>query len=508
MNLSTLFEFAVQRYPDRIALIQGDKRYTYQELDHEVNRIAASLQKLGIAKHDRVIVLLKNRVETVILFWAIQRLGAIFTPINIRMSVEDIQYCVNDVEAKCIIFEKMCSAAIKWTDFKIRPILIGLHEEHVDTTYQELYEYGSGAFQPAQIDDDDLAVILYTSGTTGKPKGVPRSHKNEYESTIAHILQSYYQMFETTLGAVPLHHTMGLRSLLAMVILNGTYIAVADFDANEGVELLQKERVSSLYLTPTMFHDLIHSPLCSNTSFPDLNVLVYAGAPMSKELIYKCNQVFAPKHFINHYGSTEIYTFTTSSNVLEKPGCAGKPGIHQRIRLVVPDTDRQTLPDQEVKDGEVGEIIVDMRSSEAFKGYWNRPDATKEAIKDGWYFTGDLGMYDEDGELYVIGRIDEMILSGGDNIHPRKIESILMEHPKVLEAVVIGTEDERLGQLVVAFIVPNGPLTAQELDQFCKHKQLSSFDRPRKYIFIKEVPLNAAYKIDYQKLRRGEYEEL
>lgn len=504
LNLATQFDFSVQRFPNRLALIQGDKKYTYEDLYKEVGRMASSLQRLGVSKNDRVLVLLKNRVETVILFWAIQKLGAIFTPVNIRLSVEDIQYCVNDVEAKYIIFEKICAPAVSWKNFKERPILIGLHEDNVDITYQELRKFGvADSFYPTKIDDNDLSVILYTSGTTGKPKGVPRSHQNEYESTVAHILQSYYQMFENTLGAMPLHHTMGIRSLLSMNILNGTYIAVPDFDPSECADIIKKEKVSCLYLTPTMYHDLVHHASINKMEFPKLNSLVYAGSPMTNDLVYQCNKIFRPKYFVNHYGSTEIYTFTTYSNVREKPGCAGKPGIHQRIRLVIPDPERSVSPDQEVKKGEVGEIIVDMQSSEAFRGYWNRPDATRKAIKDGWYFTGDLGKIDEDGDLYVVGRIDEMILSGGENIHPQQIECVLKEHPKVLDVVVTGEEDKRWGQLVVAFVVYKDKITAQELDRFCKqHKKLPNYMRPRKYIFINEIPRNNSGKVDYHNLRK------
>ncbi|MDQ0341004.1 2-furoate---CoA ligase [Caldalkalibacillus uzonensis] len=509
MNLGQLFQFSVYRYPDNIAIVQGDRRVTFAELNQEVNRVASSLQRLGLKKQDRVLVLLKNRIETIVLFWAIQKIGAVFTPINLRLSPEDIHYCINDVEAKFVIFEESSAHTVMQGELSSRPIYIGLNVDNVDVSYTELLNHGSETFYSTLIDDDDISVILYTSGTTGRPKGVPRSHKNEYASTLAHIFQCYYEWHECTLGVMPIYHTMGLRSLIAMVLCNGTFVSMPDFDAHECLNTMVEEKVSCLYLTPTMYHDLVHHPEVKYMTFPSLRTLVYAGAPMSKALIQKCTEIFAPQHFINHYGSTEIYTFTTCSEVTKKPGCAGKPGIHQHIRLVVPDPERKASPLETVKKGEIGEIIVDMSSSEAFKGYWNRPDATASSIKDGWYFTGDLGYVDDEGDLYIVGRIDEMILYGGENIHPQEVERVIQDHPKVEDVVVVGEKDERWGQIVVAYVVPkDDTVSVQELDQYCKqHKQLSNYIRPRKYIFLAELPRTTAGKIAYRKLRDGQYSE-
>ncbi|MDQ0253387.1 2-furoate---CoA ligase [Evansella vedderi] len=509
MHLGTHFTFTANRYPNQVAIVQGNRRYTYEQLDKEINRVAYSLQKLGLGKQDRVMVLLKNRIETVIIYWAVQKLGAIFTPINLRLAPDDIQHCVIDVEAKFIVFETTSAHLIKNTKFEERPILISIHEGQGDITYSELRDRGSETFTPASINEDDISVILYTSGTSGKPKGVPRSHKNEYASSMAHIVQCHYQNLDKTLGAVQIYHTMGIRSLLAMVLLNGTYVISPDFDPDEYLEMIDEEKITCLYLTPTMYHDLVYSKKAKIYTFNDLNTLVYAGAPMSFDLIKKCYEVFKPKHFINHYGSTEIYTFTTCSNIMEKPGCAGKPGLHQNIRLVVPGKNRKPSPESLVPHGEVGEIIVDMQSYEAFKGYWNRPDATRKAIREGWYYTGDLGYIDEEEDLFVVGRVDEMILSGGENIHPQDIASVIMEHNQVDEVVVVGEEDKRWGQMVVAYVVVKDPqVTAQELDQFCKeHKKLSNFMRPRKYVFIPKIPKTSAGKIMYRKLNSHDSED-
>ncbi|PZE20761.1 class I adenylate-forming enzyme family protein [Paenibacillus xerothermodurans] len=504
MDLGTVFDCAVDRYPHKIAMVQDNKVLTFLQLNDEVNRLASSLQKLGIVKRDRVMVLLKNRIETVCLFWAAQKLGAIFTPINLRLSPEATQYCINDAEPKIVVYEKISQRAVMNAKFNERPLLISLEPDEGDLSYGELVAKGSNAFSGSPCGDDDIAVMLYTSGTTGVPKGVPRFHRNEYASTMAHIVQNRYELFDSTLGAMPLYHTMGVRSLLSMCVLNGKFVLFPDFDARKALMLLSEEQITCLYMFPTMYLELLNDPCFADFDLSVLKKIGYAGAPMSAALTQKCFHMLKPNHFINHYGSTEIYTFTTCSILDKKPGCAGRPGIHQKIRLVRPDAGSAAALENIIEPGEIGEILIYAESIEAFKGYWNRPEATRKAIRNHWYHTGDLGYYDEDGDLYVVGRVDEMVISGGENISPGEIEEVLLQHPKVAEAVVLGEEDEHWGQIVAAFIVAkDASVTVQELDQFCKqHPKLSNFKRPRKYVFIPEIPNSPSGKMLRREIRK------
>lgn len=494
--------YSVERHPNKIAVVDGSKKYTYRELGREVNAAASSLHSLGVKKRDRIAVLLKNRLETVVLFWAIQKLGAVFAPINIRQSQEIVHYCLNDLEAKFIIYDKATEYLINKKKFIERPLFINIDGKGGDLNYLELVKKSVGDFNPNPIHEDDLSVILYTSGTSGNPKGVPRSHQNEYDATFAHIFQCHYQWHDSTLGVISLYHTMGLRSLISMMLLNGTFIILRDYDPYDAVQLIEQEEISVLYLLPNMFHDMAVLFESKKKHFNSLHTIIYAGAPMSTKLIHLCQEFFGPKHFVNHYGSTEIFTFTFCDRVMEKPGSVGKPGIHQNIRIIEPDPYRTKSPIEIVQDGEVGEIIVDLGSPESFKGYWNKPDLTKKSVIQNWYYTGDLGYRDEDGDLFVVGRMDEMIIYAGENIYPLEVESVLLEHPKVQEVVVVGEPDERWGQVVVAHIVPSDPtVTANELDLFCKrHSNLSNYKRPRKYIFQTSFPKTAVGKILRKKL--------
>ncbi|MFB6467236.1 class I adenylate-forming enzyme family protein [Cytobacillus sp. Hz8] len=509
MNLYQLFLFSVDRTPDNPVIIQDDRMYTYAQLSKEVDRVASSLYRLGLKNGDRVMILLKNRIETVILFWAIQKLGAIFAPINLHSSTEEILYCVNDLETKFIIFENASKLLLKKQKFKERPLLIGLEESLGDLNYDELVKQGITKVEPYPAQDEDIGVILYTSGTSGKPKGVPRSHKNEYTSSMAHIFQCGYQRFERTLGIPTLSHTIGIRSLLTMTLVNGVYIPFPEFDAYKAIKMISDKKISCLFLTPTMYHDIVTHPYANRTDFLTIHSIVYSGGPMSAHLIEKCSELMSPSLFVNLYGSTEVYTFSTCPDVRSKPGSAGKAGIHNRIKLVKLNSDLKISFDWLDKKGEIGEILVNMSSLEAFRGYWNRPDVTKKVIKDGWYFTGDVGYIDDEGDLFVVGRIDEMIISSGENIYPQEIEKVLSQHTSVKEAVVVGEDDERLGQIVTAFIVTdNKELTPQALDFFCKsNNQLPNYKRPRKYIFIKDIPKNSAGKILLRELKDGHFAE-
>jgi 2-furoate---CoA ligase len=212
---------------------------------------------------------------------------------------------------------------------------------------------------------------------------------------------------------------------------------------------------------------------------------------------------FEPELFVNHYGSSEIYTFTIEPDAAGKPGSAGKGGLNQRIRVVRLGADD---PDALAAVGEEGEIIADLASDEAFEGYWRRPDADAKALKRGWYFTGDTGYRDGDGDLFVTGRVDDLIITGGENVSPGEIESVLSLHPAIAEVAVAGVPDERWGKRVTAFIKRARAVEAAELDEWCRRSSLANFKRPRAYVFVREVPKSPVGKILRRKLVAGEYE--
>jgi 2-furoate---CoA ligase len=344
-----------------------------------------------------------------------------------------------------------------------------------------------GAPHPGALDRDDreTSLMLYTSGTTGRPKGVPRSHRADRAGGLTQALQHGYLPHDRTLGVMPLYHTMGIHSLLAMHLVGGCFVPQARWNADAALDLVARERISSLYLAPTLFYDLLERLRARPVDVGSVRAVGYAGAAMTSSLVERCCAQLDPEVFVNHYGSTEIYTCTIGSEQRTKPGCAGRPAVNTRLRL-----------------SEQGEICIHLSSDEAFAGYWNRPDANEKAIRDGWYHTGDTGHLDQDGDLWIDGRVDDMIVSGGENIHPLEVEDILSRHPGVAEVAVVGAPDERWGHRVVAVIV--GDAAPDDLDRHCLASPLARFKRPREYRFVDSLPKSPSGKV----LRRVIRDEL
>lgn len=444
MNLALSLLAACERHPDAEAL----PGYTYARLRETAARTAGGL---GLERGERLAAVLDNRVETAILYWAAQWAGAVFVPLSWRLAEQELDYCLGDCGAKLVLRDG-------------DPLPDG--DEH------------PGALD---LDEREPSLMLYTSGTTGRPKGVPRSHRADRAGGLSQALQHGYLPGDRTLGVMPLYHTMGIHSLVAMHLVGGCFVSLPRWDAAEALALIERERITSLYLAPTLFHDLVHHPRVGEHDLSSVRALGYAGAAMTSALVERCAEVFDPEVFVNHYGSTEIYTFSIGADQRRKPGCAGRPALNARLRLVE------------------GEICCQMGSDEAFGGYWKRADADANAIRDGWYHTSDMGRLDEEGDLWIEGRVDDMIITGGENVHPLELEDVLARHPGVHEVAVIGAPDDRLGQRVVAVVV--GEATAEELDAHCLASELARFKRPREYRFVASLPKSPSGKILRRTLR-------
>ena len=448
MNLARSLLAACERHPDAEAL----PGHTYAELAERAARIAGGL---GLEPGERLATVLDNRVETALLYWAAQWAGVVFVPLSWRLSEPELDYCLED-----------CGAARVVRDGDALP---------------------EGPPHPGALDLDERApsLMLYTSGTTGKPKGVPRSHRADRAGGLSQALQHGYLPADRTLGVMPLYHTMGIHSLLAMHHVGGCFVSLPRWEPALALRMIEEQRITSLYLAPTLFHDLVHHADAATRDLSSVRALGYAGAAMTAALVERCAAVFDPEVFVNHYGSTEIYTFSIGPDQRAKPGCAGRPALNARLALVD------------------GEVCADLAGDEAFAGYWQRPDADAKAIDDdGWYHTGDIARIDDDGDLWIEGRVDDMIISGGENVHPLEVENVLARHDGVVEVAVVGAADDRLGQRVVAVVV--GTATAEELDAHCLGSELARFKRPREYRFVDELPKSASGKILRRELRKDQ----
>jgi 2-furoate---CoA ligase len=502
MDLATLFERAVLRDPDAVAIVDGDWRASYGDWRDHILHLAGGLRGLGLGPGDHFVPVLSNRREMASLYWACQMLGVVFTPFNWRATGDEIAYVLRDADAAAIAHEaRSADAAVAAAE------TCGVARRiDIDSgAYAQLAAHPP-IDPPARRDDTEICLMLYTSGTTGRPKGVPRSHAAERLAGTHCVAQLGYGARDSCLGVMPLFHTMGIRALIMATLVNGKFVCMPAFDAPDALRLIERERIAALFLVPTMLHDLVTDADFDRHDTGSVTKLGYAGMAMTSALTARCAAAFRPDKFVNYYGSTEIYTFTYCDHVVDKPGCAGRASIGQEIRVVRADPDGGAGPDEIMPRGETGEIIAPMDGLEAFSGYWKRPDADARAIRQGWYFTGDLGAFDDDGELYVVGRVDDMIISGGENIHPEEIEDLLDASPLVARAAVVGLPDARWGQKVVAFIEPaSDAASAEALDRACLASDLARFKRPRAYVFVERIPCSASGKLLRRFLRDGDY---
>jgi 2-furoate---CoA ligase len=502
LDLGRTFLQSVERSPHALAVVDGTQRLTYTEWYERIQRVAAGLATLGLGRGDHLLVVLQNRIEMATLHWACQFLGVIVTPLNWRAKPDEVDYCATDGQAKAVVCEPVSAAAVAGSEVASRLTRIAVGGADGTVQFEQLLEHAPA--QPIlQADSEDISLMLYTSGTTGKPKGVPRRHRAERSAALGHVAQNLYRRGERTLGVMPLYHTMGVRSLLAMALVDGAFVCVPKFDCAAAFDHIERERITCLYLVPTLYHDMLTWREQHGADIASVTKLGFAGAPMQDGLLKRLDEAFRPELFVNHYGSSEVFTFAYDQDATRKAGSAGRAGINTRIRVVALDADS---PDQVVALGEEGQIICELKGEEAFEAYWNRPDANAKSIRDGWYFTGDTGYLDIDGDLFVSGRVDDMIISGGENISPVDIESVLSLHPQVDEVAVAGLKDERWGQRVVAFVKARGEVSAETLNEHIKQSDLLNFKRPREYVFVREIPKSPVGKILRRKLVAGEYE--
>lgn len=497
LDLGTSFLASVERDPDALAIVDGEMRLSYRQWYDKISALAAALRETGLKRGDHVLTAMQNRWENASLHWACQFLGLIVTPLNWRAKADEIDFGIEDADAKAVFYEASTEEAVR---------LSRLAQDLPQFSADALADIMQGKAPDVVpvADAADWSLMLYTSGTTSKPKGVPRRHRAERAGAIAHVAQNLYRHGECTLGVMPLYHTMGVRSLIASSLIGGTFVCLPRFDVAKALDLIEEEKITNLYLVPTLYHDLVHHEAFSAERVASVTKLGYAGASMTDGLLKRLDQTFRPELFVNHYGSSEIYTFTIEQTAAAKPGSAGRAGINQTIRVVKLGSRN---PDERAAVGEEGEIIALMKSDEAFEGYWKRPDADAKALHGGWYFTGDTGFVDQDGDLFVTGRADDMIITGGENVSPVEVESCLSLHEGVAEVAVVGLPDERWGKIVVAFVKRRGDVTAEDLDRHCRDSGLANFRRPRRFVFVESIPKSPVGKLLRRLLVAGEYTE-
>jgi 2-furoate---CoA ligase len=501
LDLGRSFLASVARDPNAIALVDGDLRLSYADWLTRIGALADSLRHLGLKPGDHLVCALQNTADAATLHWACQMAAIVIVPVNWRITAEELDFTLLNAEARGLVLDASSMAAAGASNLVAG--LVQIASGGCVAGALSIDDLMSGRVDATPCASaEDISLIFYTSGTTARPKGVPRRHRMERAAALAHVAQNLMPRGERTLGVMPLYHTMGVRSLLAMSLLGGRFVCLPRFDAGRALALIETEAVSSLYLVPTLYHDLLVHPDFVLTNTASVRRLGFAGASMTDGLLQRLKAAFQPELFVNHYGSSEVYTFSVDQNAPAKPGSAGRAGLNQNLRIVVPG---QGNPDARVTPGDEGEIIATLLGDEAFEGYWRRPEADAKSLRAGWYFTGDMGRMDAEGDLFVTGRVDDMIITGGENVSPVEVENCLSLHPCVGECAVVGLPDERWGKIVVAFVRRSAAVSAEDLDTHCRASGLAAFKRPRRVIFVAELPRSPVGKLLRRLLVAGEF---
>ncbi|MGB9115366.1 AMP-binding protein [Bradyrhizobium sp.] len=504
LDLGTSFVASVARDPDALAIVDDGVRLTYAQWYARISSLVAAFDRIGLKPGDHLVTVLQNCEAAATLHWACQLAGIVITPINWRAKEDELDFCIENSESCAVVYQEVSARAVEKSGRAqaLATIFVGSDEAAGNFDFHRMVAERAADVTP-RVSAEAWSIMLYTSGTTSRPKGVPRRHRAERAAGIAHVAQNLYRRGERTLGVMPLYHTMGVRSLIAMSLIGGTFVCLPRYDTERALALIETEKITNLYLVPTLYHDLVHAREFASADVSSVRKLGFAGASMTDGLLKTLNEAFRPDLFVNHYGSSEIYTFTIDQNAPAKPGSAGKAGINQEIRVV--KLNAASAADL-ARPNEEGEIIALLAGDESFEGYWRRPDADAKSLRDGWYFTGDTGFVDRDGDLFVTGRVDDMIITGGENVSPVEIESCLSLHPAVLEVAVVGLADERWGKVVTAFVKRKGPVTEPELEQFCRTSGLANFKRPRRFVFVEALPKSPVGKLLRRLLVAGDYQ--
>ena len=514
MNTTELLNITAMIVPDRHAIVFDDRRMTFGELADRVNRLANGLGDLGVGAGDRVAVMQVNCNEHIECYFAAAKLDAIFVPINFRARSEELSFMLNDSGVKAIVVGQRYQDMIR----SVKPELTTL--EHQITLeapgddfvfYEDLIANSSDEERSPSADGEDVTIVMFTAGTTGTPKGVMLSHNSFSSYILANVEPVDMEVAEKNILTVPLHHIAGVQAVMAAIYGGRTLVLQRQFDEEGWMKLVQDEKVNRAMMVPTMLKRLMDQPTFKDYDLSSLRVITYGAAPMPLEVIKKAIAEFPNTRFINAFGQTE-----TASTITMLPPDAhdiheGDPDYEQKMKRLgsigkpLPDVEVRIVDEEgnDVALEENGEIVA--RGERLMKGYWNREEATKETLRGGWLYTGDLGYWDDEGYIFLSGRAKDFLKRGGEMIAPEEVEQIIMSHPAVDEAAIIGVQDIEWGERVRAIVVikPGMELTAEDVVEHCRPR-MAGFKRPEDVIFIDELPRNPMGKV-LKRVLREEY---
>ncbi len=484
--------------PRQVGLCAGGREYAYAELNRRANRLAHAMARLGVRPGDRVAMLAPNGVEHFDLFFGLGKLGAILVPVNWRLTAAEIGDIIIDSGVRVLVHDPRYDELIEAAKKKAPPL------KQVRTgagggpsnSYEDMLAVARDTEPAVAAGDDDEAVILYAGWSGGRPRGVMLTHANFFWASVTAIA-TINEPGAVFLLALPFYHIGGLGWLPIFMHLGIRCVLMPAFDAGEFLALIGKEGVTSFGAVPTMLHLLKDSPEFAETDFSRLHSVLAYGSAVPVDLIEDYARSGVKVRQL--YGLTESTgpaLVIDGEHALVKAGSCGLPFFHTRVKLV-DEIGNATAP------GAIGEVIIS--AGHVMKGYWDQPEATADALRGGWLYTGDLGRQDEDEYFYIVDRKKDMIISGGENIWPAEVESAIVDHPAVMDVAVIGVKDKKWGEMVKAVIVKKKghDLTEAELTAWLKNR-IAPFKIPRIISFTDSMPRTLTGKMEKRRLREGD----
>ena len=507
MRLHDFLDYHSREHGDAEFAIQRERRLSYGEALAQTNRLANAFVNAGLQIGDRIAVLSKNSIEYVLLYFAASKAGVVPVHLNYRLAAREWNYIINDAGAKLLLTGGDFPLALEPIRHELRTVERFVAFDGARASpWEDFHQWVANEPQTAPdrlITDDHELYQMYTSGTTGKPKGAVTTHRAAIAQLVQRGLILKSGPGERWLLVAPIFHAAAASQVACQSVYWGSSLYIqSDFDPADVIHALSQQRISIAHIMPAMIQTcLVTVPDVGECRYDDLRLISYGSSPISERTLRRAIEVFKCD-FVQGYGMTETIGLTIllpsdhRRALAQKPELllsAGRPLTGTEVRIVDPD-------DNPLPIGATGEIVA--RGPQLMKGYWNRPEDTAEALRGGWMHTGDAGMLDHEGYLYLQDRVKDMIVSGGENIYPRVVEEVLFQHPAIADAAVIGVPDERWGETVKAVVVLRQGMTATaaEIMEFCRGK-LGGFEQPRSVDFVESLPRTPSGKALKRALR-------
>lgn len=488
---------------ERTAFIEGDRRVSFADFDRRTNQLAQALRDMGVRSGDRVGALMVNSVAFLETMFASAKLGAIFAPMNFRLAAPEVSFLLADSGADVFVWSRECSKlardALAGDAVRVRTrVIVGGDSGEGELDYEELVAGGTPTAPGTDVNGRDVCALMYTSGTTGRPKGVMLTHDNMTWNAINYLSTGRgIREGDRTVTVMPMFHSGGLGvHTLPLIYIGGTSTIMSAFDARATLTAMAREKVTVQFLAPVMWAALMAVPDVEDYDLSALELAITGSAPCPLPVL----EYFQGRgvSFQEGFGLTETApgaTLLDASHIKEKLGSIGRPMFHVSTRIV-------DEYDRDVPVGDVGELLV--RGPNVFAGYWGRPDATAEAFRGGWFHTGDLGRVDAEGFITLVDRKKDMVITGGENVYPIEVEQVLCRHPAIREVAVVGVPHDKWGETPIAVValVQDAVTGADELIAYTRER-LAHFKCPTRVEFVSELPRTATGKVLKTTLRKN-----